>query len=324
MKFAVTVCIFCIIAVGGATCERAFAGGLEYDQIAYRSADVAAHPPGSFDSDLAAIKTAVLNGELGTVASRKRMAELTKEALDPVRQVELRALSSLPGIGTLGLLIAMNAVKVHLHQEGAAMVKSMMDANRTEQRLGKWYHVVYLNGWTRREDVANQTVLIVKPDTNERIYLDLAMQTYYTTPATDSPRTEASTRAMMCAPSTTVDRGPQALDGITTEIFQTTFNASQSSAIITRYESSYTEPPKRTVTGDLIPFDCPAGTAHSGPPMPTDRVALYQTVTATFGTSVISSLEEIGNIKQGDEDKALFEVPPGFSEKRFCALCGPK
>lgn len=292
------------------------ASGLEYDDILYSSADVAAHPPGSFDTDLTAIKAAALNGELGDVESRKRMVELLKEAGDPVQRAAMLAVSKIPVFGTLGLLVALNAERVRLHAEGTAMIKSMVEANRTEQRLGKWYHVVYLNGWTRREDVANQTVLIVKPDKNERIYLDLALQHYHKAPATDSPRTEASTRAMICAPSATVDRGAQALDGITTEIFQTTFNASQSSATITRYESSYTEPPKRTVTGDLIPFDCPAGTAHTGPPMPTDRVALYQTVTVTYGATVMSTLDEIGNIKQGDEDKALFEVPSGFKEVR--------
>jgi hypothetical protein len=292
------------------------AGGLQYDEIRYGDADGAAHPPGSFDTDLTAIQAAVLDGELGTVASRTRMAELRKEAMDPLRRASMSALAQLPVFGTLGLLIAQRAAiaeRARLRVEGAAMVHSLVDAARAEQRLGKWYHVVYLNGWTRREDVANQTVLIVKPDKNERIYLDLALQTYRTTPATDSPASAASTRAMVCAPSTTVDRGPQALDGITTEIFETTFKASQGSAIVTRYETSYAGPPRRTVTGDLIPFDCPPGTAHTGPPMPTDRVALYQLMTVTYGTTVMSTLEEVGNIQQDGGDKALFEVPSGFS-----------
>jgi hypothetical protein len=294
-------------------------GGLEYDQIQYRNADGAAHPPGSFDTDLTAIQTAVLDGELGTVASRKRLAELRKEASDPLRRASMSALAQLPVFGRLGMLIAQKAAiveRARLRVEGTAMVHSLFDAARAEERLGKWYHVVYLNGWTRREDVANQTVLIVKPDKNERIYLDLALQTYRTAPATDSAASAASTRAMLCAPSTTVDRGPQALDGITTEIFESTFTASHGSATVTRYESSYTEPPKRTVTGDLIPFDCPAGTAHTGPPMPTDRVALYQMMTVTYATSVMSTLEEVGNIQQGDQDKALFEIPSGFSKEK--------
>jgi hypothetical protein len=39
-------------------------------------------------------------------------------------------------------------------------------------------------------------------------------------------------------------------------------------------------------------------------------------VTTTFGTIVTSTLDEIGNVKKGDEDPALFEVPSGFTEKR--------
>ena len=88
------------------------------------------------------------------------------------------------------------------------------------------------------------------------------------------------------------------------------------SVTVSRYESSYTEPPKRDEAGNLIPFDCPAGTAHTGPPMPTDRVPLYSTLILTHGTAVGSTLEENGKIKQGDEDKALFEIPPGFKEKK--------
>jgi hypothetical protein len=295
------------------------AGGLEYDHIVYQSADAAAHSPGSFDKDLTAIKAAVLNGELGTVASRKRMAELLKEAKDPLRQAAMQGVLRIPGFSRLGLLIAEKAAvaeRARLYGEGTVITHALIDANRTEQRLGKWYHVVYLNGWTRREDVANQTVLIVKPDKNERIYLDLAVQTYRTTPATDSPGSAASTRAIMCSPSATVDRGAQTLDGISTEIFETTFTASQSTLTLTRYESSYTEPPKRSVVGDLVPFDCPAGTVHTGPPMPTDRVALYQTMTANYGTTVLSTLDEIGNIQRGDQDKALFDVPSGFDKEK--------
>jgi hypothetical protein len=39
-------------------------------------------------------------------------------------------------------------------------------------------------------------------------------------------------------------------------------------------------------------------------------------MTVSSGTKVMSTLEEVGNVKQGDEDKALFDVPPGFKEKR--------
>ena len=94
--------------------------------------------------------------------------------------------SQIPFVGTMGALIASNALKLKFIEAGKELGNSGIRAYQTEQRLGKWYHVVYLNGWTRREDVANQTVLIVKPDANQRIYLDLALQTYYTTPATDT------------------------------------------------------------------------------------------------------------------------------------------
>ena len=50
--------------------------------------------------------------------------------------------------------------------------------------------------------------------------------------------------------------------------------------------------------------------------MPTDRVAVYQTVAVKYGSLVNASVDEVGNIKQGDEDPALFEVPAGFREKR--------
>lgn len=314
MKFVFVVCAASVVLFGCIASGRASADGLEFDQIVYQNGDVAAHPPGSFAADLTAIKAAVLDGELGTAASRKRMAELLKEAQDPARIAAMSAAGAL--FGTLGALVATNAERAQLQKEGGAIEKSDADAAQAEKRLGKWYHVVYLGGWTRREDVANQTVLIVKPDTNERIYIDLATQTYYTMAATDPSQAQANTRAMLCAPSTTVDRGPQMLDGIATEIFQTTFTATQATATVTRYESTYIEPPKRTAAGALIPFDCPAGTEHTGPPMPTDRVALYQTMTVSYGASTMSTLEETGNLKQRDEDIQLFEVPPGFKEKR--------
>jgi hypothetical protein len=314
MKFPALVCAFCVVPLAGAASDPAPAGGLEYDEITFLNADTAAHPPGAFDTDLAAIKTAALNGELGTVDARQRVARLTKEA--EAMKVGLMAVSRIPQVGIMATMIANRALRAQIHAEGAAMGTSLHDAYQTEQRLGKWYHVVYLNGWTRREDVPNQTVLLVKPDKNQRIYLDLATQTYYTTPSKDSPQTAAGTRAVFCSPSMTIDRGPQTLDGVATEIFETTFNTSQFSATITRYASSYAEPPERTVNGDLIPFDCPATPAHSGPPMPTDHVALYQTVTTTFGAIVTSTLDEIGNVKQGDEDLALFEVPSEFKERR--------
>ncbi len=304
-----------VFILGNIKAQTSLAAGLEYDQIVFRTADVAAHPPGSFDTDLAAIKTATVNGELGTVASRKRMLELTKAANDPAQKAALMLASQIPFLGTMGALIASNALKLKFFEAGKAMGNSATQAYQTEQRLGKWYHVVYLNGWTRREDVANQTVLIVKPDANQRIYLDLALQTYYTTPATDTASVEAQTRAVMCAPSTTVDSGPQALNGIDTELFTTTFTTSQMSVVVSRYESTFTEPPKRDEAGNLIPFDCPAGTSHTGPPMPTDRVSVYSTIVMTAGTTVASRFEEIGNIDQGDKDAALFAIPPGFKEK---------
>jgi hypothetical protein len=315
LKPLLAVCALCAIFLLGFGAAQARAGGLEYDQIVFRTADVAAHPPGSFDTDLAAIKTATLNGELGTVASRKRMSELSNEVNNPAQRAALMLASQIPFVGTMGALIASNALKLKFIEAGKALGNSGIRAYQTEQRLGKWYHVVYLNGWTRREDVANQTVLIVKPDANQRIYLDLALQTYYTTPATDTPSIEAQTRAVMCSPSTTVDSGPQVLDGIDTELFKTTFTTTQISAIVSRYESKYTEPPKRDESGNLIPFDCPAGTSHTGPPMPTDRISLYSTMVVTYGAKVASSFEEIGNIDQGDKDAALFAIPPGFKEK---------
>jgi hypothetical protein len=39
-------------------------------------------------------------------------------------------------------------------------------------------------------------------------------------------------------------------------------------------------------------------------------------ITITNATSVMSTLEEVGNIRQGDEDKALFEIPSGFSKEK--------
>src|ERR1022692_2435714 len=58
-------------------------------------------------------------------------------------------------------------------------------------------------------------------------------------------------RAVMCSPSTTVDRGPKKLDGAATEIFETSFAAPRMSVTVTRYASSYAEPPERTTIGDL-------------------------------------------------------------------------
>jgi hypothetical protein len=315
VRLTIAVCAVCLVPLEGALADPAPAGGLEYDEISFVNADAAVHPPGAFDSDLAAIKTAALNGQLGTVDARQRVARLTREANDPALKAAMMAAARVPGVGILAGLIATTALRAQFAAEGAAMGTSVHDAFITEQRLGTWYHVVYLNDWTRREDVPNQTVLIVKPDKNQRIHLDLATQTYYTTPSTDSPQTAASTRAVMCSPSTTVDRGPKTLDGVATEAFETTFAAARMSVTVTRYASSYAEPPERTATGDLIPYDCLATAAHTGPPMPTDHIALYQTMTATNGAATTSRLDEIGNVKQGDEDKALFEVPAGFKEK---------
>jgi hypothetical protein len=223
--------------------------------------------------------------------------------------------AQIPFVGTLGAIVASNALRARIQQEGKGIGSQMRGAQKAEERLGKWYHVVYHNGWTRREDVANQTVLIIKPDKNQRIYLDLALQTYSTTPATDSAKSEADARAVLCSPSATVDGGPHTLDGIDTELFTSTFTAPELTFTVTRYESQFTEPPKRDVAGNLVPFDCPAGASHTGPPMPTDRVALYSTRVVSRGALVVSTIEETGNIKQVDEDDALFEIPAGFTVK---------
>jgi len=318
VRLAIALCALGIILILGASAERALADGLEYDQIEFQSADVAAHPPGSFASDLSANESATLSGELGTADSRKRLAVLLTRANDPAQQAAMMLAAQIPIFGTLGMMVAQNAMRAqraHLQEEGKAIGSQMRDAQKAEQRLGKWYHVVYLNGWTRREDVANQTVLIIKPDQNKRIYLDLALQTYYTTPATDTPKSESDARAVLCSPSTTVDGGPHILDGITTELFTSTFTAPELTFTLTRYESQFTEPPKRDVAGNLIPFDCPAGSSHTGPPMPTDRVALYSSMLTSHGAMVVSTLEETGNVKQVDEDAALFEIPTGFKVK---------
>jgi hypothetical protein len=315
VKISTALCALGIVFFGVACAEHALADGLEYDQLVFQSADASAHPPGSFASDLAANESATLSGELGTAQSRKRLAALLTQANDPAQQAAMMLAAQVPIFGTLGAIVAQNAtraLRAHLQEEGKGIGSQMRDAQKAEQRLGKWYHVVYLNGWTRREDVANQTVLIIKADQNKRIYLDLALQTYYTTPATDTPKSEADARAVLCSPSTTVDGGPHVLDGITTELFTSTFAAPELTATLTRYESQFTEPPKRDVAGNLIPFDCPAGASHTGPPMPTDRVALYSTSVLSHGAMVVSSLEETGNIKQADEDEALFEIPAGF------------
>jgi hypothetical protein len=228
----------------------------------------------------------------------------------------------IPIFGILGLRIAANVERGKMRSETDAIANIIVRAYRLEQQLGKWYHVVYLNGWTRREDVAGQTVLIVKPEKNERIYLDLALQTYYKATANDATTSSASTRAMLCAPSTTVDRGPEVLDGVTTEIYETTFDSGNTSVTMTRYESSYTEPPKRDWAGTLVPFDCPAQTVHTGPPMPLDRVSLYSTIVTRSGAQSVTRFDEVGNVKQGEVDRALFEIPSVFREKRPFGLLG--
>jgi hypothetical protein len=324
VRLAIAVCVVCLVPFQRALADPAPAGGLEYDEISFLNPDAAAHPPGAFDGDLAAIKTAVLAGQLGTVDERQRVARLKQEFSNPALKVAMMAAARAPGgAGILAALILDATIRGKIAAEGAAMGTEVHDAYVTEQRLGKWYHVVFLNGWTRREDVPNQTVLIVKPDKNQRIHLDLATQTYYTTPSTDSPQTAASTRAVMCSPSTTLDRGPKTLDGAATEIFETSFAAPRMSVTVTRYASSYVEPPERTVTGDLIPFDCLSSAAHTGPSMLTDHIALYQTMTASNGAVTTSQLDEIGNVRQGDQDSALFEVPAGFKEKRPGDIMNP-
>jgi hypothetical protein len=288
--------------------------GLEYDQIRWNSADPASHPPGGFQTDLAAIKTALLNGELGSADSRKRVAEIFKEAADPKRRLEMSALGRIPGVGILGVLIASRAFEVKLRSELIGPVEAQVKAFRLEQQLGKWYHVTYFKGWTRREDVSNQTVLIVKPDQDKRIYLDLALKTYSTSSANKPGLSDASTRAVLCSPSTTVNRGVQVLDTVSTDIFETTFTGSSLSVVLTRYESPYTEPPKRDLDGNLIPLDCP-GATHTGPAMPIDRVALYEVTVTRAGARSLSTVAEEGNIAPTDPDPALFEVPDGFVPK---------
>ena len=325
MKISTALCALGIVCFGITCAGRALADGLEYDQIVFQSADAVAHPPGSFTNDLAANESATLDGELGTADSRKRLAALMAQANDPAQKAAMMLAAQIPIFGTLGVMVARNAanaMRAHLQEEGKGIGSAIHDAHAAEQRLGKWYHVVYRNGWTRREDVANQTVLIIKADQNQRIFLDLALQTYYTTPATDSPTSEAAMRAVLCGPSTTVDGGKHALDGIDTELFTSTFTAPELTFTLTRYESQFTEPPKRDLAGNLIPFDCPSGASHTGPPMPTDRVALYSTMVTSQGTMVVSTLEETGNIKQVDEDPALFEIPAGFKEKSS-GISGP-
>lgn len=288
--------------------------GLEYDQIRWVSADAIAHPPGAFQSDLTAIKAALLTGELGSADSRKRVQEIFQEATNPTRRLEMLALARIPGIGIYAAMIAANAQQTKVISELRTPQETMVRALRREQQLGKWYHVTYLHGWTRREDVSNQIAIIVKPDQDTRIYLDLALKTYYTTPVNRPGISDASTRAVTCSPSTTVNRGVQVLDGVSTDIIETTFAPNGGSVVITRYESPYTEPPKRDFDGNLVPLDCP-GAAHTGPAMPVDRVALYASMIYHAGSHTVSTVDEEGNIARIDPDPALFEVPPGFVKK---------
>jgi hypothetical protein len=322
-RLIIAACAAWLAPLGAAAADPAPAGGLEYDEISWINADPALHPPGGFQSDLTAIKTAALNGQLGTVDARRRVATITQEFQNPALRVAMMAAARVPGAGILAALVVDSAMRAQVAAAGAAIGTSVHDAQQTEQRLGTWSHIVFLNGWTRREDVTNQTALIVKPDKNQRIHLDLALRTYYTTPSQDSPQTAAGTRRVICSPSTTIDRGPQTLDGAPTEIFETSFAPGPMSVKVTRYASSYAEPPERTPTGDLIPFDCPTAPAHVGPPIPTDHIALYQTATLRQGALTMSNVNEIGNVRQGDEDPALFEVPPGFTEKRPGDIMNP-
>jgi len=296
------------------TPANADATGLEYDQIRWVSADQASHPPGAFQSDLAAIKDALVNGELGSADSRMRVEQIYKEAADPTRRLELMALGRIPGAGILAVLIVLNAEKAKLRSEMISPMEATRNAALLEQKLGKWYHVTYLKGWTRREDVSNQTAIIVKPDQDTRIYLDLALRTYYTSSANTPGASDASQRAVLCSPSTTVNRGVKVLDGVSTNIFETTFDSGGRSVVFTRYESPFTEPPKRDYDGNLIPLDCP-GAAHAGPAMPVDRVALYESIIFHVGSQSSSTVDEEGNIAPTDPDPALFEVPPGFVKK---------
>ena len=134
MNFVVAACAVSVVSFGGAAAERALGDGLEYDQIVFHTPDVAAHPPGSFDSDLTAVKTASLNGELGTVASRKRMLEMTKIAQDPARKIALMAASQIPFLGTMGALIATNALRAKFLEEGKTMGNSATHAYQTEHQ----------------------------------------------------------------------------------------------------------------------------------------------------------------------------------------------
>jgi hypothetical protein len=289
--------------------------GLEYDQIRWVSADPAtSHVPGTFQSDLAAIKDALLNGELGSAEARKRIAEIYKEASDPARRLEMMAIGRIPGVGILAVLIASRAENARLRSELSSPLNAQVKAFQLEQQLGKWYHVTYRNGWTRREDVSNQAVVIVKPDQDKRIHLDLALRTYYTSAANGPGSTDASTRAVICSPSTTVNRGVKVLDGVSTDIFETTFDANGKSVVMTRYESPFTEPPRRDFDGNLVPLDCP-GATHTGPAMPIDRVAMFETIVLHAGANTGSNADEVGDIKRTDPDPALFEVPPGFAQK---------
>ena len=296
--------------------------GIAYDEIA-RVVQAGATPPliGSFQDDAAVI------------AALPPLVVPNEHALD-FSAVVLLAL--IPGVASQWAAKAAGAIEVKAHVAELNRQKEAFSNGRTvRQRTGVLANFAYYHDWSRIELSPGHTT-IDKPDQGLTMTLDAANETYKSVRTNPIGKTftvisaaAAGTAILDGVP--TVERLPAAqVEGLAVRGYRTSGSVTVTRASFacavglhhvteTEYVSDLTDPHYDSAqdasnTQSLVTA-CTLGSSvsHREP----GRFVLYRVVMVDEDTPAAFGIAlERGNIRTlGEQDTALFQPPPGFTEK---------
>jgi hypothetical protein len=209
-----------------------------------------------------------------------------------------------------------------------------------------FYRFSYLGELSRIDDPIAQTAIIVRPDLGKTILLNLSKNTYAIVQMTPAPSPLPSVATPAATPTATstpsmynyrIESSVEALPdmvidgvGVTGKRGTATFKTLQATprcrAIelaltwTSYYANGFDAPIKLALPLGLTPPSTKCTFEHAGfDAQPSDKLIIYSSVqldASVLGVSIppIVTVSEYGNIVQlGPQDRALFDIPPGFT-----------
>ena len=245
-----------------------YSAGIVYEEVRRLVPGDAPSVNDTFDADESAALRAARNHPSGTETGSKRPGAAMAAPMMLVH-----------GLGALGGPFGMMASQL----AGAAASQAMKSMVTSEVTNHASVHrkIVLANGWSRDDDLAAQTAVIVKE--GHAYKLDVRAKTYED--VADVPQTDEDAE-VPAAPAL----GTMQLSGFATEKHQTTVS---NVALETVYVAQIASPV--SVTGSFI---------------------VYRTVSSSLKGQKLTSIVERGKIAAPrDEDRALFDIPSDFVKK---------